>query len=137
MAKGEVESQYRACTALRRASPVTRGADQQEMSKQTFDQPEVIVGQVRVECRVTIWMRCPSCHQEHGHILTARDCPDLAGLRYWRIECHGTSYFLRLSSEVITDAVAQAAEFAVVHRLSQRWLTDETYECACRCSSTP
>jgi hypothetical protein len=107
------------------------------MSKRTFDQPEVIVGQVRVECRVAIWMQCPFCHQEHSHILTARDRPDLEGLRYWRIECHGTSYFLRLSSESIADAVAQATEIAVVHRLSQRWLTDETYECACRCSGMP
>ena len=103
---------------------MTRGADQQEMSKRTFDQPEVIVGQVRVECRVAVWMRCPLCHQEHGHILTA-------------VECHETSYFLRLSSEVIVVAVAQATEIGLVYRLSQRWVTDETYECACRYSSTP
>lgn len=107
------------------------------MSKRTFDQPEVIVGQVRVECRVAVWVRCPLCHQEHGHILTARDHPDLAGLHYWRVECHETTNFLRLSSEVIAAAVAQATEIGLVYRLSQRWLTDETYECACRYSGTP
>jgi hypothetical protein len=106
------------------------------MSEQTSDQPEVIVDQVRVECRVAIWMRCPFCHQEHGQVLTVRDYPDLAGLRYWRVECHGTSYFLRLSSEVIASAVAQATEIGLVHRLSQRWLTDETYESVCRFCGT-
>ena len=104
------------------------------MSKQAFDPPEVIAGQVRVECRVAIWMRCPLCHQEHGHILTAHDHPNLSGLRYWRVECQGASYFLRLSSEAIATALAKAMEIGAEHNLSQHWLSDENYECNCPCS---
>jgi hypothetical protein len=101
------------------------------MSKQAFDPPEVIVGQARVECRVAIWMRCPLCHQEHGHILTARDHPNVSGLRYWRVECQGASYFVRLSSETIATALAKAMAISAERELSQYWLSDENYERHC------
>lgn len=101
------------------------------MSEQTSDQPQVVAGQVRVECRIAIWMRCPLCHQEHGHVLTARDHLRLSGPRYWHIECHGTSFFLRLSAKAIASALARAVEIGAEHDLSQRWYSDENYECSC------
>jgi len=106
------------------------------MSKQTSDQPPVVAGQARAECRVAIWLRCPLCQQEHGHVLTAREHPNLAGMRYWRVECQGASYFLRLSSAQIAAAVARAVDIGAEHALSQRWLADETYERSCMVADT-
>lgn len=80
-------------------------------------------------------MRCPLCQQEHGYILTARDYLQLSGPRYWCVDCHGATYILRLSSEVIAAAVARATEISAEYNFSQRWLTDKTYECACPCGS--
>lgn len=78
-------------------------------------------------------MQCPLCRQEHGHVLTAHDHPSLVGLRYWRVQCHGVWYVLRLSSAQIAAALEQARDISTAHALSQRWLADETYE---RCSSS-
>jgi hypothetical protein len=102
--------------------------DRQDMSEQTSNQPQVVAGHARAECRVAIWMRCPRCQQEHGHILTARDHPHLGGLRYWRVQCHGVRYMLRLSSAQIAAALDQAAAISMAHALSQRWLSADTYE---------
>lgn len=105
------------------------------MSEQTVGQasgpPHVVAGHARAECRVTIWMRCPLCQQEHGQVLTAQDHLGLVGLRYWRVQCHGVWYVLRLSSAQIAAALKQARDIGAEHALSQRWLTDETYECRC------
>jgi hypothetical protein len=98
------------------------------MSEQAFEQPQIVAGYARAECRVAIWMRCPLCRQEHGHILTARDRLSLGGLRYWRVECHGARYVLRLSSAQIAAAMEQAIAISTAHALSQRWLSAETYE---------
>src|SRR5215469_8111386 len=106
------------------------------MSKELSDQSRVVAGQVRLECRVAVWMRCPVCHREHSHVLNARDHLILPGLRYWRVDCQGTSYFLRLSSTAVASAVAQAAEIAAANGLSQNWLSDETVESCCAYGST-
>jgi hypothetical protein len=106
------------------------------MSKEPSDKSQVVAGQVRLECRVAVWMRCPLCHREHSHVLSARDHLILPGLRYWRVDCQGTSYFLRLSSTAVSSAIAQAAEIAAEHGLSQNWLSDETVESCYVSSST-
>lgn len=105
--------------------------------EQTSEQPQVVAGHARAECRVAVWMRCPLCQQEHGHVLTAQDHPGLAGLRYWRVQCHGVWYMLRLSSAQITAALEQARAIGAAHALSQRWLSDETYECRCAETDRP
>jgi hypothetical protein len=101
------------------------------MSEQASEQPQIVAGHARAECRVAIWMRCPLCRQEHGHILTARDRPSLAGLRYWRVECHGARYVLRLFSTQIAAAMEQAVAISTEHALSQRWLSAEADERRC------
>jgi hypothetical protein len=101
------------------------------MSKEPSDQSRVVAGQIRLECRVTVWMRCPLCHREHSHVLNARDRLLVEGLRYWRTDCQGTSFFLRLSSIAVASAVAQAVEIAAEHSLSQNWLSDDTVESCC------
>jgi hypothetical protein len=101
------------------------------MSEQTSQQPQIVAGHARAECRVAIWMQCPLCQQEHGHILTAQDHPLLGGLRYWRVECHGARYLLRLSSAQIAAAIEQAVDISAEHALSQRWLSVDTYERSC------
>jgi hypothetical protein len=101
------------------------------MSEQTSTQPQIVAGHARAECRVAIWMQCPLCQQEHGHILTAQDHPRLGGLRYWRVECHGAPFVLRLSSAQIAAAMEQAVDISTAHTLSQRWLSADTYERCC------
>src|SRR5215469_9619943 len=108
-----------------------RGASGHVMSKEPSEQSRVVPGQVRLECRVAVWMRCPVCHREHSHVLSAHDNLILTGLRYWRMDCQGTSYFLRLSSTAVASAVAQAGEIAAEHGLSQNWLSGETVETCC------
>lgn len=98
----------------------------------TSQQPQIVAGHARAECRVAIWMQCPLCQQEHGHILTAQDHPRLGGLRYWRVECHGVWYVLRLSSVQIAAALEQAADISMAHALSLHWLSADAYE---RCST--
>ena len=105
------------------------------MSKQPPNELPAVAAQVRVESRVAVWTRCPICHREHSHVLTARDHPDLSGQRLWRVNCQGTSYMLRLSSVAIATALARATEIATEHELSQNWLSDETAEGCCACSS--
>ena len=101
------------------------------MSEQTSKQLQIVAGHARAECRVAVWMQCPLCQQEHGHILTAQDHPSLGGLRYWRVECHGARYLLRLSSAQIAAAMEQAVDISTAHALSQRWLSADTYERCC------
>ena len=106
------------------------------MSKESSELPDIIVGKVRVECRVAVWAQCPLCHQEHSHILSAHDHHRLSGLRYWRVDCQGTSYFLRVSSDAIATAVAKAAEIAAEHGISQHWLSEDSAVNCCACIGT-
>jgi hypothetical protein len=103
-------------------------ACRRDMSEQTSIQPQIVAGHARAECRVAIWMQCPLCQQEHGHILTVQDHLRLGGLRYWRVDCHGILYVLRLSSAQIATALGQAVDISAEHALSQRWLSADTYE---------
>lgn len=103
------------------------------MSERISQQPHIVAGHARAECRVAIWMLCPLCQQEHGHILTAQDHPSLGGLRYWRVECHGAWCVLRVSSAQIAAALEQAAGISAAHTLSLRWLAAETYEICKTC----
>jgi hypothetical protein len=101
------------------------------MSTQPPNELQVVAGQVRVESRVVVWIRCPICHREHRHVLTLHDHPTMPGLRLWRVDCQGASYILRLSSSAIATALEQAAEIATEHGLSQNWLSDESVEECC------
>lgn len=102
------------------------------MSEQTSNQPQVVAGHARAECRVAIWMQCPLCQHEHGQVLTAQDHLGLGGPRYWGVECHGARYMLRMSSAQIAAALEQAVAISSMHGLSQQWLSTESYE---HCSS--
>jgi hypothetical protein len=95
-----------------------------------------VPGQARVESRVTVWVHCPLCQQEHYHILTARDHPELPGKRYWPVDCHGTRYFMGVSSSSITHALALAKTIATEYNLSQQWLTQEADDIACLYAAT-
>ena len=105
------------------------------MSVQTSPQPQIVAGHARAECRVAIWMRCPRCQQEHGHVLTAQDHPRLGGLRYWQVKCHGAWYVLRVSSVQIAAALEQAVDISTAHGLSLPWLAADTYDNYERCSA--
>lgn len=98
------------------------------MSEHTFAQPRIVAGHARAECRVAIWMQCPRCQQEHSHILTAQDHLHLGGLRYWRVECHGAWYVLRVSSAQIAAALEQAVDISTTRELNLRWLAVGTYD---------
>lgn len=106
------------------------------MSKHTYNQPPVVPGQARVESRVAVWLQCPLCQQEHKHILTARDHPDLPGTRYWPIDCHGNRYIMGVSASSIANALTLARTIATVYGLNQQWLTQETEETCCPSTAT-
>jgi hypothetical protein len=106
------------------------------MSKHTPGRLRSVPGQARVESRVTVWVHCPLCQQEHHHVLTARDHPELPGTRYWPIDCHGTRYFMGVSASRITRALALATTIASDYGLCQQWLTQDAEDIACRSSAT-
>lgn len=100
-------------------------------SERASEQLVVVDGLAQVECRVAIVVWCPVCGRQHGHVLTARDHPHLAGPRYWRVACQGVPYMLRLSSTQIVAALTQALDISLEHLLSYRWRLDSTYEHCC------
>lgn len=104
------------------------------MSNKPSNRSRIIPGQVRLECRVAVWTPCPLCHREHSHILTAHDRLLVPGLRYWRVDCQGASYFLRVSSTAIASAISQAAEIAAQHGLNENWRISELGETSYACS---
>jgi hypothetical protein len=101
------------------------------MSKRGSKRLQSVPGQARVESRVTVWIHCPLCKQEHHHIVTARDHPELPGQRYWPVDCHGTRYYMGVSSARIAHALALAASIATEYGLSQQWLTQDIDDIAC------
>ena len=106
------------------------------ISNEPSNQNPMMSGRVRVECRVVVWSQCPLCHREHRHVLSPHDHYLLPGLHYWRVDCQGASYFLRLSADAIATAVAQATEIAAEHGLSQQWLADAAVvSCATGCDA--
>ena len=107
------------------------------MGKQASGRLRSVPGQARVESRVTVWIHCPLCQQEHHHILTARDHPEMSGKRYWPIDCHGTRYYMGVTPSRIARALALAATIATEYHLSQQWLIQDTEDIACMYIATP